>query len=239
MPWRRLRWLERGALIVGLLSLGLWSRAQLRSWAFQTAESKRLASEAAESKDSGTSSPEIGRADGVKRDAGSPDSRAEQARPVASLGRLEIPRLGIRAMVAEGTDTRTLDLAVGHIAATARPGSPGNCGLAGHRDTFFSSLGGVRVGDQVHLSTPERTYTYEVVWSRVVEPNRVDTLDPTAVPSLTLVTCYPFTYVGHAPKRFVVRARQVDAEAAPVTARTRGAHARVANAAPVLMAAGR
>jgi sortase A len=203
MAWRRrLRWLERGALIIGLLCLGLWSLAHLRSWAFQSTESKRLRS--------------------ASRAAG------------PALGQIEIPRLGIRAVVVEGTDARTLELAVGHIASTASPGNPGNCGLAGHRDTFFSGLGGAREGDLVRFSTPQRTYTYEVEWCRVVDPDRVDTLDPTPTPSLTLVTCYPFAFVGRAPQRFVVRARQVKAPEVPIVAQ-----ARAALSPPVLMAAGR
>ena len=234
---RRSRWLEGGALVIGLLGLGLWSRAVLRSWAFQSTESRKLAT--------ATSVPEAGPAliPSQEKRATPPGARAptkakaSKAR-VASLGRIEIPRLGVRAMVAEGTDARTLDLAVGHIAATARPGSPGNCGLAGHRDTFFRGLEGVRAGDRVSFTTPGRTYTYQVEWSRVVEPDRVDTLEPTKVPSLTLVTCYPFTFVGRAPKRFVVRARQVGAVEAPVAGRVRG-KGLTADAVPVLMASGR
>ena len=234
MAWRRrLRWLERGALIIGLLCLGLWARAQLRSWAFQSAESKKLATARREvvPAPAGTPGPEVSR---ERRTRATTKKPAKSARPVAAIGRIEIPRLRIQAMVAEGTDARTLDLAVGHIASTAPPGSPGNCGLAGHRDTFFSGLGGVRAGDLVRFSSRERTYTYEVQWSRVVDPDRVDTLDPTPVPSLTLVTCYPFTYVGRAPQRFVVRARQVDAPDPPAAARIQEEHGPT-----VLMAAGR
>ena len=231
MAWRRrLHWLERGALIIGLLCLGLWSLAHVRSWAFQSTESRKLL----------TASREAGRARAVKP---GPAAEREPRRwatardatgPVAALGRLEIPRLRIQAIVAEGTDEGTLELAVGHIASTPSPGSPGNCGLAGHRDTFFSGLGRAREGDLVRFSTPQQTYTYEVEWCQVVEPDRVDTLDPTPVPSLTLVTCYPFTYVGRAPKRFVVRARQVNAPEEPVLAEARSPHL-----PPFLMAAGR
>jgi len=203
MAWRpRLRWIERGALIIGLLYLGVWSLAHLRSWEFQSTESKRLRS--------------------ASRETG------------PALGRIEIPRLGIQAVVVEGTDARALERAVGHIASTASPGTPGNCGLAGHRDTFFSGLGGARAGDLVRFSTPQRTYTYEVEWCEVVEPDRVDTLDPTPVPSLTLVTCYPFAFVGRAPQRFVVRARLVKAPEVPIVAQ-----ARAGLSPPVLMAAGR
>jgi sortase A len=137
------------------------------------------------------------------------------------IGRLEIPRLRIEAMVAEGTDAKTLDRAIGHVRETALPGKPGNVGLAGHRDTFLRGLGDVRADDVIRIVTAERTYTYEVQWTKVVEPDRVDTLDPTAKPSLTLVTCYPFAYVGRAPQRFLVRARQVDSD--PLAARARPA----------------
>jgi len=95
------------------------------------------------------------------------------------------------------------------VTWTALPGGPGNCGLAGHRETFFRGLGGVRENDVIRIVTRTRTYTYRVEWSAVVEPRRIDVLDSTATRSLTLVTCYPFNYVGHAPRRFIVRATQV------------------------------
>jgi len=125
------------------------------------------------------------------------------------LGRIEIPRLHIAAIVAEGADAATLRRAVGHIPSTARPGSPGNCALAGHRDTFLRPLAGVRVNDRIQIVTLRGTYTYEVAWTEVLDPRRIEVLDSTATRSLTLVTCYPFEFVGHAPQRFVVRAKQV------------------------------
>jgi len=231
MAWRRpLRWFERGALIIGLLCLGLWSFAHLRSQAFQSAESRKLE---AGPRAAAPPFPVPPGPTASRKPRPAAKSKAVKAR-VATLGQIEIPRLGIRAIVAEGTDARTLDLAVGHIASTASPGGPGNCGLAGHRDTFFSGLGSVREGDLVRFTSPERTTLYEVEWCKVVEPDRIDTLDPTPVPSLTLVTCYPFTYVGRAPQRFVVRARQVKAPEAPVVA-----HARSRQVPPTLLAEGR
>lgn len=222
MPWRRaLPWLERGALIIGLLCLGLWARAELRSWAFQSAESRNLENSTAE-----------------KRDR-APAAATDPTKAGEAIGRIEIPRLGIRAIVAEGADAPTLELAVGHIPSTPPPGGEGNCGLAGHRDTFFRKLEGVRAGDLIRFSTSGRMYAYQVQWSRVVEPDRVDTLDPTRVPSLTLVTCYPFSFVGRAPKRFVVRARQVDAPGASMMATADRARGRTAAPASILMAAGR
>jgi sortase A len=123
------------------------------------------------------------------------------------LGRLEIPTLGVSTIVREGEDARTLQLAIGHIAGTALPGAPGNMGLAAHRDTFFRRLREINPGDVIRLVAVEGTYTYVVDSTQIVDPDDLWVLDPTPDPSLTLVTCYPFTYIGAAPERFIVRAR--------------------------------
>ena len=123
------------------------------------------------------------------------------------LGRLEIPTLGVSTIVREGEDARTLQLAIGHIAGTAMPGAPGNLGLAGHRDTFFRRLREINPGDEIRLVAVEGTFTYVVDSTQIVDPDDLWVLDPTPDPSLTLVTCYPFTYIGAAPERFIVRAR--------------------------------
>lgn len=214
----RSHWLERGSLILGLLLLTVWSHDKLESWSFQSAASKGLEATLREA-EARASTGALRTAAFVEPQLFGPTVRATEIAGV--LGRLEIPRLRITAIVAEGADDKTLGRAVGHIPSTALPGSPGNCGLAGHRDTFLRGLGGVRVNDLVRIVTLERTYTYQVEWSEVVEPHRVDTLDSTTTPSLTLVTCYPFAFVGHAPKRFVVRARQVEAIAAPTPSEDR------------------
>ena len=112
-------------------------------------------------------------------------------------------------MMTEGVDKQTLSRAIGHVPTTARPGEPGNCALAGHRDSFLRGLGGVRVDDVVRIVTATRTFEYRVEWTRIVDPHQVDVLDSTATRSLTLVTCYPFEFLGHAPQRFIVRAREV------------------------------
>jgi sortase A len=128
----------------------------------------------------------------------------------ALIGRIAIPRLGISAMVKEGVDGRTLGLAVGHIPSTAMPGETGNVGLAAHRDNLFRNLKDVARDDEITLTTLDNTYTYRVVSFTVVNPEEVSVLAPSSGENtLTLVTCYPFYFVGHAPKRFVVRARQV------------------------------
>jgi sortase A len=142
------------------------------------------------------------------RVAAAPSPSPEPASGTAQ-GRIDIPRLGLSAIIKAGTDARTLRLAVGHISGTALPGEPGNVGLAGHRDTFFRGLGQVRLDDEVLLVTPDGTYRYRVEGTSVVQPDDVWVLDSTGVDVLTLVTCHPFSYIGPAPDRFIVRARLV------------------------------
>jgi len=126
--------------------------------------------------------------------------------PHAPVARIEVPRLKLSAVAREGIDVRTLRIAVGHIPGTALPGPSGNAGFAAHRDTFFRPLKQVQPGDDVIVTTRRGTYRYVVTRTRVVEPADISVLDPTAEPTLTLVTCYPFDYIGSAPKRFIVQA---------------------------------
>ena len=126
-------------------------------------------------------------------------------------------------MVKEGIDDGTLGLAVGHIPSTALPGQPGNVGVAAHRDNLFRNLKDVEPDDEITLTTLDNTYVYRVVSFTVVNPDEVSVLAPSAgEKTLTLVTCYPFYFVGHAPKRFVVRARQVANIPQPQQARLSG-----------------
>ncbi len=129
--------------------------------------------------------------------------------PAALIGRLSIPRLHLSAMVREGIDRTTLQLAVGHIPATSLPGQAGNVGLAGHRDTFFRGLKDLRMADEIRVSTLRGDFSYRVESLLIVEPGGIRVLANSSENVLTLVTCYPFSYIGAAPKRFVVRARQV------------------------------
>jgi sortase A len=124
----------------------------------------------------------------------------------ALVGRIELPRVGVAAIVREGDDVSVLRRAVGHVPGTALPGDSGNAGLAGHRDTFFRGLRNVREGDRITVTTPQELLHYEVRSMRIVEPTDVSVLAPTTRPTLTLVTCYPFNYIGAAPKRFIVQA---------------------------------
>lgn len=125
------------------------------------------------------------------------------------LGRMEIPRLGVSGVIREGADAKTLRRAVGHVPKTARPGERGNVVLAAHRQQQFRGLRDVRQGDRIRVTTPQGRFEYEVERSWVVDPQNVSVMDATPGRQITLLTCYPFDYVGPAPQRLVVRARQV------------------------------
>lgn len=136
------------------------------------------------------------------------------------VGKLEIPRIGVSVMVVEGVDNRDLKHAVGHIPGTALPGENGNIGLAGHRDTFFRPLRAIHSNDIIMLSTPRRSYRYRVVSTKIVSPDDVQVLYPAVHDTLTLVTCFPFDYVGSAPRRFIVRADSLPGSVKKVAGRT-------------------
>lgn len=124
----------------------------------------------------------------------------------APLALLRMPRLKIDVPVLEGTDDLTLNRGAGWIEGTARPGEPGNVALSAHRDGFFRALKDVAVGDEIVLETPRETTRYAVAWTKIVDPDDVSVLDETDGPAVTLVTCYPFYFVGSAPHRLIVRA---------------------------------
>jgi len=125
------------------------------------------------------------------------------------IGRIEIARLGLSAMVVEGDDGKTLRRAAGHVPGTALPGQYGNVGITAHRDTFFRPLRNIHMDDVITLTTLQGEYRYRVVSTRVVSPEEVAVLDPTGHEILTLVTCHPFYFVGAAPNRFIVRAERI------------------------------
>jgi sortase A len=124
-----------------------------------------------------------------------------------AIGRVEIPRLGLTAVVIQGDSEPILKLAVGHIPGTALPGQSGNMALAGHRDTFFRALRNIRVGDQIVFESPAGSYEYQVESASVVPPTDLSVLKNSGSRELTLITCYPFSWIGSAPDRFIVRAR--------------------------------
>jgi sortase A len=123
------------------------------------------------------------------------------------IGRMEIPRLHLSVAILEGTSPKTLRVAAGHINGTALPGTGGNICIAAHRDTLFRSLREVQPQDAIIITTAYGTFRYIVDMVEIVSPSDVRVLRPTTDQELTLVTCYPFTYVGPAPKRLVVHAR--------------------------------
>jgi sortase A len=145
-------------------------------------------------------------------------SRALPSSTVAPnlIGRLEIARVKLSVMVVEGDDEDTLNVAVGHLPDTPFPWQSGNSALAGHRDTFFRPLKDVRIGDEIVLTSLHGELHYRVDRTVIVDPQDLSVLKPSTKPSLTLVTCFPFFYVGHAPRRFVVQARRLGAESTQV-----------------------
>lgn len=128
------------------------------------------------------------------------------ARDPLVLGRLEIPRIGVKVMVREGMDERTLRRAAGHLPGSALPGQRGNSVIAAHRDTFFRPLRHVRRGDLLRFVAPRQTFHYVVDSIMVVAPDAGEVLEPAPDTRFTLITCFPFDYVGAAPRRFVVSA---------------------------------
>ena len=133
-------------------------------------------------------------------------SGAQPRKPGSVLGKFEIPRLQLSYILLEGTDDRTLDRSIGHIEGTGLPGQAGNIGIAGHRNTHFRKLEWIRRGDELLLRGADGVDRYQVEWVRLFDPNGLEVLDPQHGPAITLVTCFPFEYVGAAPLRFVVRA---------------------------------
>ena len=186
-----LRWLERLLLVLGIVLLGYYGYVSAETYLYQRYENKEL--------DAILASAPI--------TSGTPAATRRTPGRGEMIGRVEIPRLDVSAIVRAGSDARTLQLAVGHIPGTALPGERGNVGLAGHRDTFFRRLQNIKADDEIRVVTPEGVFAYRVDRTVIVEPSDVWVLDASGNAStLTLVTCYPFTYVGSAPQRFIVRA---------------------------------
>ena len=216
-------WIESLFLIVGFVCIGWVGFNAAQTYFYQSYESYKLQRTL-----TGRESSISGYLQSFfKRDSiplpvpaapAAPDIQASGREPEINpdpglIGRVEIPRLNISAIVREGVDDGTLRNAVGHVPYTALPGHPGNVGIAAHRDTFFRNVRNIRNGDQILMVTPKGTFEYTVDSLKIVMPKDVQVLDPTPEPVITLVTCYPFNYIGSAPKRFIVRARQITTEA--------------------------
>jgi sortase A len=126
------------------------------------------------------------------------------------LGTIEIHSVGVRAVVLQGDSSDVLRRGVGHVPSTPLPGEAGNVALAAHRDTIFRPLRNIKAGDLVVLRTNRGSVEYRVRSTEIVPPDDIGVLDSRGANELTLITCYPFYYVGHAPDRFIVRASEVD-----------------------------
>lgn len=212
-------WLERALLLAGALCLGIWIWAWLDTRMFEAQQNEALEQTLAHRQ---AAVPAVGVPAASETDALSSfhrtEKRLESPPPDegALLGRIRIPRLDVTAVVLEGVGKRTLRRAAGHIPATALPSEDeGNIGIAAHRDSFFRGLKDIRKNDKIELTTLDGTYHYQVEWTKIVQPEDVTVLAPTSEPVLTLVTCYPFYYVGSAPNRFIVRARRVEEDEPP------------------------
>jgi sortase A len=209
MRARALRWAERAAWTIAAVALTCWSVVTIAGTLGASRELRLFAAAqpaglpAVPSPDQRLWSPERIRA----------WLDVQSRTPQPPLAVLRIPRISIEVAILEGTDDWTLNRAVGHIEDTARPGADGNAGIAGHRDGFFRGLKDIRAGDLVEIETLTAIDRYRVERTWIVGPDDVSVLDPTASPAITLVTCYPFYFVGSAPQRFIVRALRTETTA--------------------------
>ena len=202
------RWLERCLVAVGAICLIWAGTISMYAVAYQVEQNAVL---------------ERDRSSLASGIDGGLDAATAPREAAAPIGRLEIPRLGLSAVVVEGEDEKTLQLAVGHLPDTPLPWQGGNAVLAGHRDTFFRPLRRAQVGDAIRLVTAHGTFHYRVTRQTIVEPHELWVLNPPPSAALTLITCYPFDFVGPAPQRFVVHAERTgDATAISETSMARG-----------------
>jgi sortase A len=201
-----LSWTRLLLLVLGIGALGYVGFSLLDAKLFQTYENWRL--NHAEKKPRHRSS--AAEPTGVPASLSPPRQSQGSTLALGSVvGRIEIGRLGMAVIIVEGTDGRTLRRAVGHIPGTALPGEQGNVAITGHRDTFFRALRNIRKDDEVTLTTLNGAYRYRVDSMMVVAAEDTTVLNESGEAILTLVTCYPFYFVGPAPKRFVVRAHRI------------------------------
>jgi len=204
-PLRRiLKWSQRALFACAILLLGYCGFALTDAWLFQRRESRELERLLRERRAASAVAPQPVLA--------AIPTAVPAAEAGSLIGRIEIPRLLLSVVVVEGVDKTSLRRAVGHIPRTALPGAAGNVGLAGHRDTFFRPLKDIKIEDEIQVSTLNGTFKYKVVSLRIVDPENVGVLAPSGENVLTLVTCYPFYFVGPAPKRWIVRAKQVSSQ---------------------------
>lgn len=209
-----LRWSQRFFFIIGILALGYAGVTLLQARLYQSREARNFErARQAHMSEQSSGSSQTAESPLLPLQVSQPDIAATEDGKTSgthpALGRIEIPSIGLSTMVMEGIDSAALRLGVGHIPGTALPGKPGNVALAGHRDTFFRGLRNVHPGDEILLETLDGSYRYRVDLTRVVASDNVEALKSSREATLTLVTCYPFYFVGPAPQRYIVRARRI------------------------------
>ena len=186
-----LHWTQRLFFLTGVVALGYVGFTLLDARLYQASAKRSLETE-------------------IQQESGPHNNQPKREVKTGDvLGRLDIPRLGLSVAVLQGTSSRMLRRGIGHIEGTPLPGEAGNSGIAGHRDTFFRGLKDIRANDEIELQTTSGLFRYQVDWAKVVAPEDLSVLAPSTDSALTLVTCYPFYFVGPAPRRFVVRAHKL------------------------------
>jgi sortase A len=194
------RWVGRALIAFGVACLIFYSVVTVRAWRYQRAAKSQVEQMIS-----------------IETPPGTPPAVREDipvvSKPLAPgelIGRVDIPRLKLSAAVAEGDDDKTLGKAVGHLPDTPLPWHRrGNVALAAHRDGLFRSLEGIRLDDDIRIVTSRGEYHYRVTKMHIVDPDDVWVIAPTDTPTITLITCYPFSFVGNAPRRFIVKAELV------------------------------
>ena len=194
---RMMRAMERILIVIAVAATSYYATMQVYAAREQTALSRELEAARAAVPDAVPTTPAV---------VPPPMPTRPSLSARAIVARIEVPRLRMSAIAREGVDVRTLRGSVGHVPGTALPGEPGNSAFAAHRDTFFRPLEGIRNGDVIVVTTADGVHRYTVVGTRIVDPTEVSVLRSTDRSQLTLVTCYPFDYVGSAPQRFIVQA---------------------------------
>ena len=202
-----LRIVEGGLLVLGLLLLVVFAVAHIHRFIMFRAEMVKFEATQVEDREEGAAGIEaMDHTVSPWGNQGTKSYHANMGRPVELLAVLRIPTLQLEVPVLDGTDKVTLNRGVGRIAGTSLPGQGGNIGIAGHRDGFFRKLKDIRTGDAIELATISGTDVFVVDQIRITSPGDVSVLRPRAKRSLTLVTCYPFYFVGPAPSRYIVEA---------------------------------
>ena len=196
-----LRWSQRGLFACAVAMLGYCAFVVVDSRLFQERESRTLQRLLEDQHATSGNS--------LQANLLNPPKAPPASAMSGLIGRIEIARLGLSVMIIEGDDGKTLRRAAGHVPGTALPGQLGNVGITAHRDTFFRPLRNIQMDDVITLTTLQGEYRYRVVSTKIVSPQDVEVLDSTGGEVLTLVTCYPFYFVGAAPNRFIVRAERV------------------------------